>query len=66
MEDLQRLSVRDLAKAIRSKQTTSKHLTKLFLDRIESVNPALNAVIRIEPEIAQNKHLLLKLNQDDR
>ena len=52
MEDLQRLSVRDLAKAIRSKQTTSKHLTALFLDRIEVVNPALNAVIRLEPEIA--------------
>ena len=52
MEDLQRLSVRDLAKAIRSKQTTSKHLTALFLDRIEAVNPALNAVIRLEPEIA--------------
>jgi amidase len=52
MDDLLTLSVRDLAKAIRSKQTTSKHLTKLFLDRIETVNPALNAVIRLEPEIA--------------
>ncbi len=52
MDDLLALSVRDLAKAIRSKQTTSKHLTKLFLDRIEAVNPALNAVIRLEPEIA--------------
>ena len=52
MEDLLRLSVRDLAKALRSKQTTSKHLTALFLDRIEAVNPALNAVIRLEPEIA--------------
>ena len=52
MDDLLALSVRDLAKAIRSKQTTSKHLTKLFLDRIEAVNPNLNAVIRLEPEIA--------------
>ena len=52
MDDLLTLSVRDLAKAIRSKQTTSKHLTKLFLDRIEAVNPTLNAVIRLEPEIA--------------
>lgn len=52
MDDLLTLSVRDLAKAIRSKQTTSKHLTKLFLDRIETVNPALNAVIRLEPETA--------------
>lgn len=52
MDDLLALSVRDLATAIRSKQTTSKHLTKLFLDQIETVNPALNAVIRLEPEIA--------------
>ena len=52
MDDLLALSVRDLATAIRSKQTTSKQLTKLFLDRIEAVNPALNAVIRLEPEIA--------------
>ena len=52
MDDLLALSVRDLAKAIRSKQTTSKHLTTLFLDRIEAVNPNLNAVIRLEPEIA--------------
>jgi len=52
MDDLLALSVRDLATAIRSKQTTSTHLTKLFLDRIEAVNPALNAVIRVEPEIA--------------
>ena len=55
MDDLLTLSVRDLATAIRSKQTTSKHLTKLFLDRIEVVNPSLNAVIRLEPEIAM-KH----------
>ncbi len=52
MDDLLRLSVRELASAIRSKQTTSKHLTKLFLDRIEAVNPELNAVIRFEPELA--------------
>ena len=52
MDDLLTLSVRDLVKAILSKQTTSKHLTKLFLDRIEAVNPTLNAVIRLEPEIA--------------
>ena len=46
------LPVRGLAEAIRSRQTTSKHLTRLFLDQIEAVNPALNAVVRFEPEIA--------------
>ncbi len=52
MDELLRQPVRQLASAIKERQITSAALTRAFLDRIESVNPGLNAVIRVEAELA--------------
>jgi amidase len=52
MDDLRKLPIRELAQTIASKHTTVKALTTAYLDRIEAINPALNAVIHFDPEMA--------------
>jgi amidase len=52
MDELLKEPISGLADAIRSKKMTSKQMTRAFLDRIESVNPALNAVVRLGAEEA--------------
>ena len=44
----------DLAAAIRNKDIKSRELLELYLDRIERLNPALNAVVTlaVEPALA--------------
>jgi amidase len=42
--DLWRMSAMDLAKAIRSRQTSSQEVIEAHLRRIEAVNPSVNAV----------------------
>ena len=44
--------VRSLAEAITSQQITSVQMVTAFLDRIERVNPKLNAVVHLTAEIA--------------
>ena len=55
MDNLLEQPVRKLAEAVRTGQLTSKQLTRTYLDRIEAVNPSLNAVIHLEADQAM-KH----------
>jgi len=45
MDDLLEQPVTVLAQLVKTRQVTSKSLTTAFIDRIEAVNPTLNAVI---------------------
>ena len=47
MQDLWRLSASDLAKQIATKQVSSAEVIEAHLARIESVNPKVNAVVRL-------------------
>lgn len=51
-DSLFRLSAADLAKAIRSKQVSSLDAVQSFLNRIEDVNPRLNAVVTLNADAA--------------
>ena len=55
MNEADNLSVRDTAAAIRDRRMTAKQLTRHYLDRIEAVNPSLNAVINLAADSAM-KH----------
>ncbi len=46
MNDLVKLSVCEMAEAIRNKKASSRELTQACIERIERVNPELNAVIQ--------------------
>src|SRR5688572_341045 len=46
-------SATDLARAIRAKEIGSRELLDSFLDRIERLNPAINAVVTLDVERAQ-------------
>ncbi len=48
-EPLINSSVSSLAQAIRAKQVSSAELVQAYLDRIDDVNPALNAVVQLAP-----------------
>jgi amidase len=37
---------------LRRKEISSRELTEMLLERIDSVNPALNAVVELRPEAA--------------
>lgn len=52
MDELLASSLRQIAEAIRSKRVSAKQVTVAFLDRINTVNPALNAVIASNAEAA--------------
>ena len=45
MNPLNELSATQLAKMVRNKELKSQELVQFYIDRIESVNPALNAVV---------------------
>ena len=51
-DDLCTLSVRALAAALRRGELSSEAVTRAFLDRIEAVNPKLNAVVQIRADAA--------------
>jgi len=50
MQDLWRLSAADLATLVRSKKVSAREAAKSGLDRLDAVNPRLNAVIDHRPE----------------
>ena len=52
IDTLLTLSAVSLARAIRTKQASSKEVVTAFLDRIHAVNPALNAIVQLAPERA--------------
>ena len=45
-------SLQQLGSALRAKQISSVELTQLYLDRIASLNPKLNAYITVRPEMS--------------
>ena len=47
-------SLRQLSQALAAKQVSSVELTRLFLDRIERLNPALNAFVTVNAERSLN------------
>jgi len=51
-EDLRALSVRALASALRRGDVSSEAVTRAYLDRIDAVNPRLNAVVQVRHEAA--------------
>lgn len=52
MDDLIYKSLSELIEAIRNKEISSEELVRACLDRIEAVNPKLNAVVQIRAEEA--------------
>ena len=48
-------SATDAAQALSRKELSSRELTDMLLTRIESVNPALNAVVELRREAAFRK-----------
>lgn len=55
MNDQNRPSIRELATAVKNREVTVKALVRQYLDRIEMVNPALNAVISLNAETAMKQ-----------
>jgi amidase len=51
-EDIRRLPARALADALRRGALSSEAVVRAFLDRIEAVNPRLNAVVQLRAEAA--------------
>lgn len=45
-------SISELSKLLHEKKISSRELTQLFLDRIGTIDPALNSFITVTPEIA--------------
>lgn len=52
MTELTHLSLAEMRDALKAKKISSKELTKAHLDKIEKLNPKLNAYITQTPEIA--------------
>ncbi|HEY2427611.1 MAG TPA: amidase [Acidimicrobiales bacterium] len=53
MDELGYRTATDLAAAIRSKQVGSRELLEHYLDRVERLNPAVNAVVTLDAERAR-------------
>jgi len=51
-DDPYNLPLRTLAAALRDGELSSEAVTRAFLERIEAVNPTLNAVVQIRPDAA--------------
>ena len=47
MQDLWRLSAADLATLVKAKKVSAREAAKAGLDRLDAVNPKLNAVIEV-------------------
>ena len=52
MSELWRKGAVELAAMIRDHQVSSREVVQAHLDRIEAVNPQLNAIVRLLPEEA--------------
>jgi amidase len=53
MDDLLLGSATKLAEAIRAKKVSSEEVTRAYLTRIEKINPQINAVVQIAPDIIE-------------
>ncbi len=55
MDQLIYASARSLARAIRAKEVSSQEVVDAYLERIESVNPELNAVVQMGTDAARDQ-----------
>jgi amidase len=55
MDELIYASATALAKAIRAKEVSSQEVVDAYLERIESVNPRLNAVVQVAADAARDQ-----------
>jgi amidase len=55
MEELIYASAASLAKAIRAKEVSSREVVDAYLQRIEAVNPRLNAVVQVAADAARDQ-----------
>ncbi len=53
MNDLTAISITNLAELIRSRQASPVAIVQAYLDRIDAINPALNAIVTIAPDAMQ-------------
>lgn len=52
MEELTALSANELAALVKTKEVSPVELAKVYLERIEQLNPSLNAIVTINPSIS--------------
>ena len=50
IRDLTHLSAGELARRIRAREVTAQAVVEAFLERIEAINPQINAVVRLAPD----------------
>jgi amidase len=55
MDQLIYASARSLARAIRAKEVSSQEVVDAYLERIENVNPQLNAVVQVGADVARGQ-----------
>lgn len=55
MDDIKGLSLIQIIQSLRRGELTSQELTTAFLDRINSLNPVLNAYLTITPDLAASQ-----------
>ncbi len=55
MEKIIYSSATKLAKAIRAREVSSEHVVEAYLQRIEEINPKLNAIIHLQANDARNQ-----------
>jgi len=55
MEELLQLPLRELHGQITAGRVSSKDLTRAYLDRIDAVNPQINAVVHLEADMAMKQ-----------
>jgi len=57
VSELWRKSAVELAAMIRDREVSSREVVQAHLDRVEAVNPHLNAIVRLLPEEAIEQRL---------
>ena len=55
--DIQQLSLRDLAKAIRNRKISAREALDSHLQRIDEVNPVINSIVTVDAERAHQRAL---------
>ena len=67
MEELTHFTATELARLIRSKKASPVEIAEAHLRRIESLNPTLNAIVTIAPDVLtqarQTEHALMRVDQ---
>ncbi len=53
MEDLTRLSATEIAERIARRATSPVEIVEAYLQRFEDVNPSLNAIVSLAPDVLE-------------